>query len=299
MSRVGFAGLGNMGAPMALNLIRAGHEVHVYDIVASAAAPLLAEGAIGEASAAAAAVGANVFFSMLPAGVHARALYQGEGGVVAAVAGSETVLVDCSTIDAETARANADAAAQAGVAMLDAPVSGGVGGAEAGTLSFMVGGDAAALERVRPYLDIMGSRVFHAGGPGAGQIAKICNNMLLSVLMSGTAEALNLGVRNGLDPAVLSEIMKASSGGNWALNVYNPWPGVMSDVPASRGYSGGFAVDLMLKDLRLALAAANASGTPTPMGSQAHALYGLLRSAGGEASGRLDFSSIQQLFEDA
>lgn len=298
MSRIGFAGLGNMGAPMARNLLAAGHEVHVYDVVPEAIAALVdTGGAVAADSAAAAAAGADAFFSMLPAGVHARALYQGDQGVIEAVAGTATVLVDCSTIDAETARANAAAAAARDVAMLDAPVSGGVGGAEAGTLSFMVGGAPGDLVRVQSLLETMGSRVFHAGSAGAGQVAKICNNMLLSVLMSGTAEAIALGVRSGLDPAVLSEIMKASSGGNWALNVYNPWPGVMESAPASRGYSGGFAVDLMLKDLRLALAAANAEGTPTPMGSQAHALYSLLRAAGGEASGRLDFSSIQHLFD--
>jgi 3-hydroxyisobutyrate dehydrogenase len=206
----------------------------------------------------------------------------------------DTVLVDCSTIDPETSRQVAAAAGERGIAMLDAPVSGGTGGAEAGTLTFMVGGAAAAVERVRPVLDVMAKNVFHAGDSGAGQLAKVCNNMLLAVHMAGTAEALALGVRNGLDPQVLSEIMKQSSGGNWSLNVYNPYPGVMDGVPASRDYQGGFLVDLMSKDLGLAMDAAQASGSPVPLGSLAQNLYRLHREQ--NDSGGLDFSSIQWLY---
>ncbi|MEM1232455.1 MAG: NAD-binding protein, partial [Pseudomonadota bacterium] len=176
-----------------------------------------------------------------------------------------------------------------------APVSGGTAGAEGGTLTFIVGGEAEALERARPFLEIMGSKIYHAGGSGAGQTAKICNNMLLAIHMAGTAEALALGVNSGLDPAVLSEIMKESSGGNWSLNVYNPYPGVMDGAPASRGYEGGFLVDLMAKDLGLAMQAAEQSGSTVLLGALSRQLYALHR--GENDAGRLDFSSIQQLFK--
>ena len=212
---------------------------------------------------------------------------------------ADSVIIDCSTIAAETARQVAAAAVERGRSMLDAPVSGGVGGAEAGTLTFMVGGDAEVLERARPVLEAMGRNIFHAGGSGSGQVAKMCNNMLLSVLMTGTAEAIQLAVANGLDPAVASDIMKQSSGGNWALNVYNPYPGVMEGAPAARGYSGGFLVDLMIKDLGLAMDAAATSGQSTPMGALARSLYVMHKNRGAEGhadAGDLDFSSIQRLF---
>jgi 3-hydroxyisobutyrate dehydrogenase len=276
---------------MARNLVAAGHQVKVFDIVADAMAAV--DGAIAEPSAAAAAGGVEVFVSMLPAGRHVRALYLDEGGVLDS-ADSGTLLVDCSTIDAATARDVASRAGERGLAMLDAPVSGGTGGAEAGTLTFMVGGEAAAVERGRPLFEVMGSNVFHAGEAGAGQMAKACNNMLLAIHMAGTAEALALGVANGLDPAVLSEIMKQSSGGNWSLNVYNPYPGVMPNAPASRDYQGGFLVDLMSKDLGLALDAAKATGASVPLGALADSLYALHRRS--HAAGRLDFSSIQWLY---
>ena len=180
--------------------------------------------------------------------------------------------------------------------MLDAPVSGGTAGAAAGTLTFIVGGDAAVLEKAKPLFEKMGKNIFHAGPSGAGQVAKICNNMLLGILMTGTAEALNLGIRNGLDAAVLSNIISKSSGRNWALEVYNPVPGVMENVPASRGYTGGFGTDLMLKDLTLALEAAMATGAATPLGSTALSLY---RQHSEEGAGRLDFSSIYLTIRDA
>jgi 3-hydroxyisobutyrate dehydrogenase len=282
---------------MARNLVAAGHEVKVFDLVDEAMSAV--QGAARAPSAADCVDGVDVFVSMLPAGRHVRALYLGqEGGGddgIVAHAAAGTLLIDCSTIDTDSARAVAEAAAARGLTMLDAPVSGGTAGAEAGTLTFMVGGVDDGVARARPLLEAMGRNVFHAGASGAGQTAKICNNMLLAVHMAGTAEALALGVNNGLDPAVLSEIMKQSSGGNWSLNVYNPWPGVMDGVPASRGYQGGFLVDLMNKDLGLAVAAAEASSSSIPLGALARNLYRLHQRV--NDSGRLDFSSIQRLFK--
>ena len=294
MSNIGFIGLGNMGAPMAANLVAAGHQFKVLDLV-----PALMERATGsEASASAieAASGADIVISMLPAGEHVRGLYIGQEGRAGLIESldPDTTIIDCSTIDTASAQAVAAAAAEKGFAMLDAPVSGGVGGAEAGTLTFIVGGAGEALARVRPVLEAMGANIFHAGEAGAGQTAKICNNMLLAVLMAGTAEALSMGVDNGLDPAVLAEIMKVSSGGNWALNVYNPYPGVMEGVPAANGYAGGFLVDLMRKDLGLAMLTAQASTSSVPMGSLARNLYQMHRDT--HDAGQLDFSSIQYLF---
>ena len=294
MQKIGFIGLGNMGSPMAANLVKAGYEVRVFDLVPELMAGV--SGAEASESAVAAASGVDVLISMLPAGRHVRGLYlgvDGSPGLIASVDKS-TLIIDCSTIDPSSARAVAQGAAEQGIRMLDAPVSGGVGGAQAGTLTFIVGGDAAALEEARPVLAAMGANIFHAGDAGAGQIAKICNNMLLAVLMTGTAEALALGVDNGLDPTVLSEIMKVSSGGNWALNVYNPYPGVMEGSPASNQYAGGFLVDLMRKDLGLAMETAAATASAVPMGALAQNLYqvhGANNSAGG-----LDFSSIQYLY---
>ncbi len=289
--KVGFVGLGNMGGPMVQNLIKAGHSVRVFDLVPERMQQ--APGAEPATSALAAAQGADVFISMLPAGRHVAGLYLEEG--VLGRMPAQALVIDCSTIDPATARQVAEAAAERGIAMLDAPVSGGVGGAVNGTLTFIVGGAAEALERARPLFEAMGAHVFHAGAEGAGQMAKICNNMLLAILMAGTAEALTLGADNGLDPAVLSEIMKQSSGGNWALNGYNPWPGVMPGVPASRGYEGGFLVDLMAKDLGLAMTTAQQSRSSVPLGALAENLYRL--HADTHAAGGLDFSSIQWLYK--
>jgi 3-hydroxyisobutyrate dehydrogenase len=301
MAQIAFIGLGNMGGPMARNLLAAGHGVAVFDLSEAALAGMAEAGARVAGSSREAVAGAEVVITMLPAGAHVEAVYLASDDQACLLdrLPAGTLLLDCSTIAAETARSLAAAAAQRGLAMLDAPVSGGVGGAEAGTLTFMVGGDGAALDRARPVLEAMGKNIFHAGEAGAGQVAKMCNNMLLAVLMSGTAEALALGVREGLDPAVLSNIMKQSSGGNWALNVYNPYPGVMEGVPASRGYEGGFLVDLMLKDLGLALDAAAKLGQSAPLGSLARSLYTLHKQQGSspeQDAGRLDFSSIQKLF---
>ena len=304
MARIGFIGLGNMGGPMVGNLLKAGHELVVHDLVPEAVERAVEAGAARAETAAEAVTGATLVISMLPAGHHVRGLYTAaddDGQCLLDRIAAGTVVVDCSTIDADTAREVAAAAKERGVAMLDAPVSGGVGGAEAGTLTFMVGGEADAVEQARPILDVMGKAVFHAGPNGAGQVAKICNNLLLAVAMTGTAEALQLGASQGLDPAVLSEIMKQSSGSTWALQVYNPWPGVMENVPSSRGYQGGFLVDLMLKDLGLALDSASATDSRTPMGALARQLYLMHKHHGAEGradAGGLDFSSILRLYQD-
>lgn len=293
MQHIAFIGLGNMGAPMAHNLLRAGHPLSVFDLSHTAVEALAGAGARAAISAQDAVRDADIVISMLPASHHVRELYLGEGGLLD-VAVAHALLIDCSTIAADIAREVASAASARGFVMLDAPVSGGTAGAAAGTLTFMVGGDTAALERAHPVLSRMGKNIFHAGGAGAGQVAKICNNMLLGVLMVGTAEALNLGVAHGLDPAVLSDIMSKSSGRNWALEVYNPWPGVMAAAPASRDYSGGFGTSLMLKDLVLAQQAAQVIGVTTPLGAVARQLY-LLHQQNG--NGQLDFSSILNLLK--
>jgi 3-hydroxyisobutyrate dehydrogenase len=289
---IAFIGLGNMGLPMAQNLARAGHRVAGFDLSAIQMQGLVAAGGKAAASAAAAVVDAEVVITMLPASRHVEALYLGPDGILVH-ADPQTLLVDCSTIAPETARKVAAAAAVKGFDMLDAPVSGGTGGAQAGTLTFMVGGASGDLARARPLLEKMGKNIFHAGASGAGQTVKVCNNMLLGILMIGTSEALRLGMANGMDPEVLSEVMAKSSGRNWTLEVYNPCPGVMDNVPASRDYAGGFGVDLMLKDLGLAVENALAVGANVPFGGLARSLYDLHSKAG---NGQLDFSSIFQLF---
>lgn len=294
MAKIGFIGLGNMGSPMAANLLKAGHELQAFDIVADLMKKTVDAGASPCDSAKDAVGGVDVVISMLPASAQVEGLYLGEDGLLDDIS-SEALVIDCSTIAPSSAKVVSAAAREKGIAMLDAPVSGGVGGAVAGTLTFIVGGEADAFERAVPVLKDMGKNVFHAGHAGSGQVAKICNNMLLSVLMTGTAEALQLGVDNGLDPAVLSEIMRKSSGGNWALEVYNPYPGVMDNVPSANDYEGGFLVDLMIKDLGLAMEAALDHGSATPMGSLARNLYLGHRRQG---FGRKDFSSIQRMFTD-
>ncbi|SEK81157.1 3-hydroxyisobutyrate dehydrogenase [Atopomonas hussainii] len=292
MSRIAFIGLGNMGLPMALNLLKAGHQVTGFDLVAASLEQLAAAGGVAATSAQQAAQGAEVVVSMLPASSHVEGLYLGSDGLLQHLAAG-TLVLECSTIAPDSARKVHAAASERGIELLDAPVSGGTAGAAAGTLTFMVGGDAKHLERAKPFLQQMGKNIFHAGPDGAGQVAKVCNNQLLAVHMLGTAEALALGVANGLDASVLSEIMRQSSGGNWSLEKYNPWPGVMEGVPASRGYSGGFMAQLMSKDLGLAQQAAQSVNASTPMGSLALALYRQLLLQG---KGQLDFSVVQQLF---
>jgi L-serine 3-dehydrogenase (NAD+) len=292
MTKIAFIGLGHMGLPMARNLLKAGFVVSVFDLVASAVAELASEGARAASSAADAVKDASVVISMLPASQHVESLYLGDSGLLKQITPGSLIL-ECSTIAPESARKVHLAAASLGLAMLDAPVSGGTAGAAAGTLTFMVGGSAATLEQARPILAAMGSTILHAGADGAGQVAKVCNNQLLAVLMIGTAEAMALGVANGLEPKVLAEIMRQSSGGNWALEKYNPWPGVMPAAPASRDYSGGFMAELMAKDLGLAQQAAQATASSTPMGALALQLYRMLLK---RDQGKLDFSAIQKLF---
>lgn len=293
--KIAFIGLGNMGGPMALNLLKAGHAVQAFDLSKPACDRLAAEGLPIAASAAEAVRGAQAVISMLPASQHVESLYLGETGLLRLLSPG-TLVIDCSTIAAASAQKVAQAATALGLPSIDAPVSGGTGGAIAGTLTFMVGGDDAALALARPLLEKMGANIFHAGSAGAGQTAKICNNMLLGILMIGTSEALALGVANGLDPKVLSEIMRRSSGGNWALEKYNPMPGVMETAPASKGYAGGFGTDLMLKDLGLAQENATAVKASTPLGGLARSLYAA-HSLGGQ--GALDFSSVIRLFQKA
>lgn len=294
IKNIAFIGLGNMGAPMAANLLKADLRVSVYDVQAAPVAALANLGARAASSSLDAVRDADVVISMLPSGAHVRALYLGGDGVIKHLRAG-TLIIDCSTIASSDAQAVAQAASAHGIAMLDAPVSGGTQGAQAASLSFMVGGDAASLARARPLLEKMGKNIFHAGQAGAGQIAKVCNNMLLGILMAGTAEALNLGVAHGLDAQVLSDIMAKSSGRNWALEQYNPWPNLMPSAPASRAYSGGFASKLMLKDLGLAQQLANAEQNPqaTPLGALVRQMY-LLHSQAGHSE--LDFSSIVAMF---
>ncbi|MDO5290413.1 MAG: 3-hydroxyisobutyrate dehydrogenase [Pseudomonadota bacterium] len=295
-TRIAFIGLGNMGGPMAINLQKAGYAVSAFDLSADALAKVQAAGVTPAASASAAAQGAQVVISMLPASRHVEGLYLGDGsspGLLAELAEGALVM-DCSTIAPASAKKVAAAAAARGLAMIDAPVSGGVAGATAGTLTFIVGGEAAALERARPVLQAMGKNIFHMGDAGAGQVAKLCNNMALGVIMAVTGEALALGVAHGLDAKTLSQMMAVSTGRSWATEVCNPWPGVLEGAPASRGYSGGFGNDLMLKDLGLAAEAAMGVGSPIPLGELARNLYALNRQAG---RGGLDFSSVVQLLQ--
>lgn len=296
--KIAFIGLGNMGGPMAINLVRKGYEVSGFDLAAAAMGAFKDGGGSVAESATAAVSGAEVVVTMLPAGKHVEELLFGgdvSRGVLDAISAG-ALLIDCSTVSPTTAKRIAGAAMTARLGFLDAPVSGGTAGAVAGTLTFMVGGAADDVRRAEPVLSAMGQNIFHAGAAGAGQTAKICNNMLLGILMIGTSEALALGAANGLDAGVLSEIMKQSSGANWALEKYNPMPGVMDNVPASRGYTGGFGTDLMLKDLGLAQETAVASRTSIPLGGLARQIYAVHSAAG---YGRLDFSSVIRLITGA
>ena len=288
MATIGFIGLGNMGAPMAANLVKAGHRVTGFDLVSKAVESLAAKGGTAAASAAAAAAANEIVITMLPAGPQVRSVYLSEDGLLAH-ARKDALLIDCSTIDVETARAVAAAAAEAGFDMLDAPVSGGVGGSEAATLTFMVGGEEAVFSRARPILEAMGRTIVHAGPAGNGQAAKICNNMMLGVSMIAVCEAFSLAERLGLEAQTLFDISAKSSGQCWALTSYCPVPGPVPASPANRDYAPGFTAAMMLKDLRLAQQAAGASAAPTPLGATAANLYQLFVDEG--AGGR-DFSAI-------
>jgi 3-hydroxyisobutyrate dehydrogenase len=273
---------------MALNLVKAGHTVSVYDLSGPACEAVAAQGATIAGSPAEAAAGANYVITMLPNGKISSSVYMGEGGLLE-VADASTTLLDCSTIDAPTARAIGKAATERQIGFMDSPVSGGTAAAAAASLAFMCGGEAATFEKAKLILSAMGKNIFHAGPAGAGQVAKACNNMLLAIHMAGTAEALEMGKRNGLDPARLSEIMLASSGRNWSLEVYNPYPGVHPDKPASNSYKPGFMVDLMVKDLGLAMDIASQVDFESHMGELARRLYTEHQASG---FGHKDFSSI-------
>lgn len=289
--KLAFLGLGNMGLPMAINLVNAGHEVRGFDLVQSQLDAFKDAGGSPANSTAQAIEGVEVIISMLPASRHVEALYLGEQGLIA-TANPNTLLVDCSTISPKVSQQVASIAKSKGFSMIDAPVSGGTAGAQAGTLTFMVGGEAKDLERARPLLEKMGKNIFHAGPSGSGQTVKVCNNMLLGIQMLGTSEALRLGIANGMDPKVLSDIMSKSSGRNWALELYNPCPGVMENVPSSKAYAGGFGVDLMLKDMGLAIENADDLNASVPLGELSRQLYEKHSKAG---NGQLDFSSVFKL----
>ena len=293
MARIGFIGLGNMGLPMARNLAGAGHSVCGFDLSAEAVAAARAAGIDAAGGVAEACSGAETVVTMLPEGRHVRAVYLEPGGILD-IAAAGTLLVDCSTIDVDSARAVAAASSSRGFAMLDAPVSGGVAGAAAGSLTFMVGGEAATFARAQPLLAAMGKAVIHAGGAGAGQAAKMCNNMMLGIQMISVCEAMALARRLGLSTDKLFEISSRASGQCWSLTSYCPVPGPVPASPANRGYAPGFAAAMMLKDLRLAQQAAQAAGIATPLGAEAYQLYALFAAQGKEG---LDFSAIIKMIE--
>ncbi|WNC69884.1 3-hydroxyisobutyrate dehydrogenase [Thalassotalea nanhaiensis] len=295
MANIAFIGLGNMGGPMASNLLKSGHQVAVFDLFPEAVAKLVSEGASTADKVSECVKEADFIVSMLPAGKHVEGLYIGDDGLINYIKPG-ALIIDSSTIDKGTVLKVSSALASKGINFIDAPVSGGVGGAQAGTLSFMVGGSDDDFATAKPILENMGKNIFHAGSHGAGQVAKVCNNMLLAVLMSGTSEALQLGMDNGLDAKVLSDIMLQSSGRNWTLEVYNPCPDVMENVPSSNDYNGGFMTDLMAKDLGLAMDTAVQSQSSTPMGALARNLFAL---HAGNGNGSKDFSSIIKMFEKA
>lgn len=285
---VAFIGLGHMGSPMCRNLHKQGHALRVYDVVPELARKVSGPGCEVAGSAQEAVRGAQVVITMLPSSPHVRRAYLDETGVLSGVAPG-TLLVDCSTIDPLTARDVAMEARARGCFMLDAPVSGGVGGAEAGTLTFMVGGEAKDFEAAKPVLLAMGKNVVHCGASGNGQVAKICNNMMLAVEMIATSEAMTLAARLGMDPKVFASIVNTSSGRCWSSDTYNPYPGVLENVPSARGYAGGFGSDLMLKDLGLVADAARVAKHPVMMGALAQQLY---QKHSADGHGGKDFSSI-------
>ncbi len=292
---VAFIGLGNMGGGMAANLVKAGFKVNAFDLMEANLKAAAEAGCTPVDCAKKAVEGVDYVVSMLPNGAIVESVYI-DGDALLDVIPKTALVLDCSTIAPNNSRRVGAAAEKLGVQFVDAPVSGGVAAAAAGTLAFMVGGTEANFESAKVVLEAMGANIFRAGDVGAGQVAKICNNMLLAIHMSGTAEALQLGIDNGLDPKALSDIMLKSSGCNWSLEKYNPVPGVMEGVPSSNDYQGGFMVDLMLKDLGLAQEAASGSKSSIPMGSAARNLFNLHKNSAGEDKGAKDFSSIQQLF---
>jgi 3-hydroxyisobutyrate dehydrogenase len=293
MARVAFIGLGNMGGGMAANLAKAGHDVRAFDLSAEALERAKARGCLAAGSAAEAVAEAEAVITMLPAGSHVRAVYEAE---VIGKAPASAILIDCSTIDVATAREESEKARAAGYLMVDAPVSGGIAAAEAGTLTFMVGGTEEAFGRAEPFLAAMGKAVIRAGDPGAGQAAKICNNMLLGASMVATCETFVLAEKLGLDLQTFFDISSKASGQCWSMTSYCPVPGVGPETPADRDYEGGFAAALMLKDLRLAMEAAAAVDAYAPMGAHAEELYTRFSDRGGSAK---DFSAIIKMIDDS
>ncbi|TFY88702.1 3-hydroxyisobutyrate dehydrogenase [Pseudomonas kairouanensis] len=286
--KIAFIGLGNMGAPMARNLIKAGHALSLFDLNQTVLKELAELGGSISDSPRDAASGAELVITMLPAAAHVRSVWLGEDGVLAGI-GQGVPAVDCSTIDPQTIRDVAAAAAKQGVAVADAPVSGGTGGAQAGTLTFMVGATAQLFATLQPVLAQMGRNIVHCGDVGTGQIAKICNNLLLGISMVGVSEAMALGDALGIDTQVLAGIINSSTGRCWSSDTYNPWPGVIETAPSSRGYTGGFGADLMLKDLGLATEAARQVHQPVILGAVAQQLYQSMSQRG---EGGKDFSAI-------
>lgn len=291
---IGFIGLGNMGGPMAKNLVQAGHKVKGFDLGAKAIEIAAANGIETVGTAAEVVTGSAAVVTMLPAGEHVRSVYLGEEGLIAQ-AEPNTLFIDSSTIDVTSCRQVHEAAAAAGHAMLDAPVSGGVAGADGGTLTFMVGGPDAAFARGKPLFEIMGRNIVHAGAAGNGQVAKVCNNMILGITMLGISEAFTLGETLGLAPEKLQEISSTSSGSCWAMLNHNPVPGLVETSAANRDYKPGFAASMMQKDLRLAQAAAHEAGVPTPLGAEASALYTMFVKSG---RGNLDYSAIIKMLQE-
>jgi 3-hydroxyisobutyrate dehydrogenase len=289
LSIIGFIGLGNMGAGMAANLAKAGHEVVAFDLSRSALDRAVAAGCRVAATAAEAVSAAEIVITMLPAGTHVRAVWTAD---IIPNATSGTLVIDCSTVDVESARYVARAAAEAGLRAADAPVSGGIMAADAGTLAFMVGCPDEVFGPVEAALSPMARVIIHAGDAGAGQAAKICNNMLLGISMLGVCEAFALAEKLDLDPQRFFDIAAKSSGQCWSLTTYSPWPGVGPASPADQGYEGGFLAALMLKDLKLAQDAAAKAGATTPLGAQAEALYAMFDGLG---YGQKDFSAVLQL----
>ena len=293
MSKITFIGLGNMGLPMALNLVKAGHDVTGFDLSDDAKAALQEAGGTAATGIAEAVSAAETVVTMLPAGKHVESVYTTADGVLA-YAPAGALLIDSSTIDVDTARRVSVAATAAGFEMVDAPVSGGVGGAAAGTLTFMVGGTDAGFAAAKPYLDIMGGNIFHAGASGNGQVAKICNNMLLGISMIGTAEAFLLGEKLGLDAQTLFDISSTASGQCWSMTSYCPAPGPVPASPANNDYQPGFTAAMMLKDLLLSQEAAGSASAATPMGQRATELYTQMADAG---HADMDFSGIMKMLK--
>jgi 3-hydroxyisobutyrate dehydrogenase len=293
MKRVGFIGLGNMGLPMASNLLKAGIEINAFDLSTDALRKAEDLGMITKTSVIEVLEDIDALITMLPNSVAVEDIFLKEN--LLGEINKNVIIIESSTISPQVSKNVSKKAADMDIAMLDAPVSGGVKGAELGTLTFIVGGNDDHLKKATPLFEIMGDKTFYAGRSGSGQIAKLCNNMLLAIHMCGTAETIAMGVNSGLDPTILSEIMKNSSGGNWSLEKYNPFPGVMKEVPASNDYSGGFLNSLMLKDLNLAEELATQSESNTPLGKLAKEIYEELNNQGFE---NLDFSSVQKNYLD-